>query len=111
VTFEEYRRGLIEAGFGEVAVIDSGADLNAYSKAEGQSGCCQPSMKEGAPRSLPAAATSCCAPAEAPGATDEAAGWCCGPAPTAESGARDVLSRYEVNDYAASVKVFAVKPR
>src|SRR5918997_6295150 len=40
IPVEEYRRGLIEAGFGEVAVIDSGADLNAYAQVEGQSGCC-----------------------------------------------------------------------
>ncbi|HJQ34154.1 MAG TPA: arsenite methyltransferase [Pyrinomonadaceae bacterium] len=110
ITFEEYRRGLIEAGFGEVAVIDSGADLNAYSKVENQSGCCSPSMKEEAPQSLPVAAAACCAPAEASSA-EQAAGWCCGPPPTAENGARDVLSRYDINDYAASVKVFAVKPR
>jgi arsenite methyltransferase len=112
IPFEEYRRGLIEAGFGEVAVIDSGADLNAYSKVEGQSGCCSPSMKEETPKGLPVAASSCCAPAEPAGAA-QAAVSCCAPASAGGERRADLselLSRYNVNDYAASVKVFAVKP-
>lgn len=123
IPVEEYRRGLVEAGFGEVAVIDSGSDLNAYSKVEGQSGCCSPSMKEdaaeaggGASKSLPLAA-SCCAPAGT-AATATAAVSCCAPS-AASAGAgeelhgdlRELLERHDVNEYAASVKVFAVKPR
>jgi SAM-dependent methyltransferase len=113
IPVEEYRRGLVEAGFAEVAVIDSGADLNAYSEVENQSGCCAPSMKEETPKSLPVAAGSCCAPAEAPGAAAQAAVSCCAPASAggeAHGDLGDLLARYNVNDYAASVKVFAVKP-
>src|SRR5215213_5645761 len=126
ISVEEYKRGLAEAGFREVAVIDSGADLNAYSLVEGQSGCCSPAMTEesettaAAAKSLPvAAAASCCAPPEASAApkTALAITTCCAPAagPT-DGGAlheslNEILSRYNVNDYAASVKVFAVKPR
>src|SRR5947207_2379512 len=40
----EYRRGLVEAGFAHVEVVDTGADLNAYAKVENQSGCCSPAM-------------------------------------------------------------------
>jgi len=112
IPVEEYRRGLLEAGFAEVAVVDSGADLNAYSKVENQSGCCSPSMAEGAPKSLPVAASSCCAPGG--GATAELAASCCAPASgegELHGDLRELLSRYDVNDYAASVKVFAVKPR
>jgi arsenite methyltransferase len=119
ISFEEYQRGLIEAGFGEVAIIDSGADLNAYSKVENQRGCCSPLMTEGATKSLPVAASSCCAPVAetADAVAVEQAGWCC--APSIPKDARveshgslsDLLARYNVNDYAASVKVFAVKPR
>jgi len=142
ISVEDYKRGLLEAGFREVAVIDSGADLNAYSLVEGQSGCCSPAMTEEsaaaataeASKSLPVAASSCCAPA-GPVATAAAATSCCAPAeasaaskpalaitsccsPAAEptdGGAlheslNEILSRYNVNDYAASVKVFAVKP-
>jgi SAM-dependent methyltransferase len=138
MSVEDYKQGLVEAGFKDVAVIDSGADLNAYSLVEGQSGCCSPAMTEEsattaeASKSLPVAAASCCAPAEPSAA---AASSCCSPSeasaasrpalaitsccsPAAEptgGGAlhqslNEILSRYNVNDYAASVKVFAVKP-
>jgi SAM-dependent methyltransferase len=115
IPVEEYRRGLVEAGFSEVAVIDSGADLNAYGQVEGQSGCCSPSMKEDAPKSLPVA-SSCCAPAAPSAEAAQGPASCCGPAAPASEGElhgglRDALARYDVNDYAASVKVFAVKPR
>lgn len=116
IPVEDYKRGLIEAGFGEVAVIDSGADLNAYSQVEGQSGCCSPSMKEDAPKSLPLA-SSCCAPAVETAEAVQPSVSCCGPvtSSTAEGelhgDLRDILARHDVNEYAASVKVFAVKPR
>jgi SAM-dependent methyltransferase len=125
INVEEYRQGLVEAGFKDVAVIDSGADLNAYSLVEGQSGCCSPAMTEEttaasaeASKSLPVASASCCAPAESVAASKPAPAItsCCAPAvePT-DGGAlheslNELLSRYNVNDYAASVKVFAVKP-
>src|SRR3954454_14289851 len=55
ISVEEYRRGLVEAGFREVAVIDSGADLNASSLVENQAGCCPPPAS-----SLPIAESGCC---------------------------------------------------
>jgi arsenite methyltransferase len=141
ISVEEYTQWLTEAGFKDVAVIDSGADLNAYSLVEGQSGCCSPSMTEEtaaeavASKSLPVAAASCCAPAATETAKVASVTSCCAPAETqAESkpalaitsccapaveptdgGAlheslNELLSRYDINDFAASVKVFAVKP-
>jgi len=116
IPIEDYERGLNEAGFSEVAVIDSGADLNAYAQVEGQSGCCSPSMKEEASKSLPVA-SACCAPAVETAGAVQASASCCGPVAHAAEGGelhgdlRDILARYDVNDYAASVKVFAVKPR
>jgi len=100
VTVDEYRHGLLEAGFGEVMIMDSGADLNAYAQVEGQAGCCSPAMDgTAAPEtnSLPLANT----------------GSCCGAEAKVElrGGLKDLLARFNVNDYAASVKVFAVKPR
>jgi SAM-dependent methyltransferase len=92
-----YRAGLAAAGFDTVQVVDSGADLNAYSKVEGQGGCCPPAMdptKEPASR-LHVESCCSCAPAETSVHTDLS----------------DVLRRYDVNDYAASVKVYALKPR
>ena len=121
IPVEDYKRGLVEAGFAEVAVIDSGADLNAYAQVEGQSGCCSPSMKEDAPtpredapKSLPLA-SACCAPAASTAEAAQPAASCCGPVAAAAEGElhgdlRDILARYDVNEYAASVKVFAVKP-
>ena len=85
IAIEEYRSGLSSAGFDTVEIIDSGADLNAYTQVENQSGCCSPAMNEGLP-----VVSSCCSDVHV------------------QLG--DLLKRYNVNDYAASVKVYAVKP-
>jgi SAM-dependent methyltransferase len=85
ISFDDYRAGLNAAGFSSVEVIDTKADLNAYARVEGQSGCCSPSMTSGLP------VVSCCS-SELHGSLT------------------NLLTRYNVNDYAASVKVFALKP-
>ena len=90
----EYERGLREAGFKAVQVVDTGKDLNAYAKIENQSGCCSPAAAE--PAALPMA--SCCA--STPAAE-----------PDVHRGLAELLARYNVNDYAASVQVYAVKGR
>jgi SAM-dependent methyltransferase len=112
----EYERLLKAAGFAAVQVVDTGSDLNAYSKVEGQSGCCSPAMDDKPPAgsSLPvseeewvAAGQGCC------GAPSETAASCCdsgGQSQSVHEGLSGVLSRYDVNEYAASVRVFAVKP-
>jgi hypothetical protein len=91
VLIEDYRRQLTEAGFAAVGIIDTGADLNAYAKVENQSGCCSPPAS-----SLPVAEAGCCS------------------TKPADDGLHrrllELLRRYNVNDYAASVRVFAVKP-
>lgn len=90
IPLDAYRHGLAAAGFAHVHVADSGADLNAYAKVEGQAGCCTPAMSS--PTSLPVV------------------GGCCEPNSPVHAGLSDLLRRYNVNDYAASVKVYAVKP-
>ena len=90
---EVYRRELLEAGFLQVEVIDSGKDLNAYAKVENQAACCAPAMADASV--LPVVQGACCSPA---------------PEPTLHDELRSLLTRYNVNDYAASVRVFAVKP-
>jgi arsenite methyltransferase len=100
ISVEEYRQGLLEAGFGDVMIVDSGADLNAYAQVEGQAGCCSPAMGEAVKpetQTLPFAN----------------AGSCCGNGAGGElhGGLKDLFARFNVNDYAASVKVFAVKPK
>jgi arsenite methyltransferase len=99
ILIEDYRRGLVEAGFTSVQVVDSGADLNAYAKIENQSGCCSPAAANISVESkaLPVA-SACCTPE--PKAGDET---------QLHNALADLLSRYNVNDYAASVKVYAIK--
>jgi SAM-dependent methyltransferase len=86
IQIEDYRAGLLAAGFEHVEIVDSGSDLNAYAKVENQSGCCSPAMAEG----------SCCSPA--PGTA------------TLHQELSELLSHYDVNAAAASVKVYALKP-
>jgi SAM-dependent methyltransferase len=99
ISIKDFQEGLIAAGFDAVHVVDSGADLNAYAKVEGQSGCCSPPMEK--KTSLPISDDSCCG-STCGGGADSTAG--------VHEGLATVLERYNVNDYAASVKVYAVKP-
>ena len=89
IRIEKYREELLAAGFGQIEIIDSGVDLNAYAKVENQAGCCFPSMDG-------ARAESCCSPNTG--------------APTLHENLTALLSEYDVNAAAASVKVYAVKP-
>lgn len=99
ILIDEYRQWLADAGFTLVDVIDSAADLNAYAKVENQSGCCSPTMQPASlAGGLEVLESGCCPP---PSVTDEAG---------LHERLADLLERYDVNDYAASVKVFAVKP-
>jgi SAM-dependent methyltransferase len=97
ILINDYQHHLIEAGFSNVQVIDSGADLNAYAKIENQSGCCSPTVTQiSADERLSSGAYSCCAPASTTDAQSLNA-------------LAELLTRYNVNDYAGSVKVFAIK--
>jgi arsenite methyltransferase len=108
IPIEDYRSGLAAAGFAAVQVIDSGADLNAYANVEGQSGCCSPPMNEDECCEQPADGSDCC---EKPAVATLPLVSCCSNGSTDLHGKlADLLSKYSVNDYAASVKVFAVKP-
>ena len=95
IKIDDYRAGLLAAGFEHVEIVDSGADLNAYAKVENQSGCCSPAMDAG--NGLTVLSESCCSPAPAT------------PASLHEDLTK-LLSQYDVNAAAASVKVYAVKP-
>jgi len=80
---DTYRNELLNAGFEHVQIVDSGSDLNAYKKVENQSGCCSPAMD-----------SSCCSPAS----------------PTLHEELSSLLDTYDVNQAAASVKIYAIKP-
>ncbi|MDD4287505.1 MAG: arsenite methyltransferase [Candidatus Peribacteraceae bacterium] len=88
IPISEYQKGLVDAGLSHVQVIDSGADLNAYAKVENQCACCSPTKESG----------GCCGSSSK---KDEDA---------LHSRLADLLRRYDVNAYAASAKIFAVKP-
>ena len=100
IPIEDYKSGLLEAGFSGVEIIDAGSDLNAYAKVENQAVCCSLAMTQigSGSKSLPVADSSCCVPQELSGTETEL-----------HADLAQLLSRYNVNDYAASVKVFAVK--
>jgi arsenite methyltransferase len=107
---DEYHRHLGDAGFANVVVVDAGADLNAYAKVEGQGGCCSPATSSEVP-----AVSSCCSPAPAAAAPDTTSS-CCGTKPaksdsSVHGGLAGLLEHCEMNEYAASMKVYAVKPR
>lgn len=94
ILIDEYRQELIGAGFAAVEIIDTGADLNVYAKIENQS--------------------TCCAPADDSPLSIAAAGDCCSSKPTAVSAQNrlaDLLRQYDVNEYAAPVRIYAVKPQ
>jgi SAM-dependent methyltransferase len=95
IPIDEYRQTLRDAGFDAVEVLDTGADLNAYAKAE-NAACCVPAPVEGGP---PVVELGGCCGADSPAATSEI-----------HSQLIDLLSRYSVNEFAASVRIFAVKP-
>lgn len=88
ILIEEYRNGLAQAGLEHIQIVDSGADLNAYAKVENQAGCCSPAMDNDN-------GSSCCAPSSA----------------TLHEELTEVLSKYNVNQGAASVKIYALKTK
>jgi SAM-dependent methyltransferase len=78
----DYERMLKEAGFSSIQIVDTRKDLNVYGQA-GASVCCSPATSN---------ESGCCSTANL---HDQLA---------------DLLKRYNVNDYAASVQIYALKP-
>jgi arsenite methyltransferase len=95
IKIDEYHEGLLAAGFEHVEIADSGADLNAYAKVENQAGCCSPSMDTA--NGLAVLADACCSTGA-------------GTPASLHEDLTKLLSEYDVNAAAASVKVYAVKP-
>jgi SAM-dependent methyltransferase len=127
VPIEEYVAALKAAGFSAVEVVDTKKDLSCYSEAEGQDGCCDPpaapaAETEACCTAAPAGSSACCMPpAGTPPAADcctppaSGSSACCTPNPdqgpeAVRGGLADLLARYDVNEFAASVQVYAVKP-
>jgi arsenite methyltransferase len=91
---EDYAAGLRAAGFHAVQTVDAGKDLNVYALVEGQAACCSPAMTAETP--FPMVEENC------------------SPAPAMSSSVHgdlaDLLRRYDINEFAASVYVYALKP-
>ena len=82
----DYEQQLREAGFAAVQVVDTYRDLNAYAQA-GASACCSAPPAE-------ANAAPCCSTPAGDGLHERLA---------------QLLARYDVNEFAASVQVYAIK--
>jgi ubiquinone/menaquinone biosynthesis C-methylase UbiE len=92
VLIDDYVAGLKAAGFSAVEVVDAKKDLNAYSQVEGQAGCCAP----------PAASSSSGLSVLSASCSQE-------PTPTVHGELAELLRKYDVNDFAASVQAYAIK--
>ena len=130
IAISENERMLKEAGFGNVDIQDAHSDLNAYKEGDVQ-GCCAPiapgeastgccGTSEPEPVKV-AAETGCCSGDTA--AKEESASGCCGGSDEANATSvskeeekayhehmTNVMDQVDVNDFASSVKIFAIKP-
>jgi arsenite methyltransferase len=97
ISVDEFRRGLTAAGFAHIEIKDAGSDLNAYKKIGNNSSCCAGDAGERS-LGLPVIESGCCG-TEPAGGDDQF-----------HRRLTETLGRFDVNEYAASVKVFAVKP-
>jgi len=96
ILIDDYVEGLRAAGFSSIEVVDTKKDLNAYSEVEGQSGCCSPPAVSSS-RSALAVLGACCSGDS--GANE------------VHGGLAELFKKYDVNEFAASVQVYALKPR
>lgn len=94
IAVEDYREKLAAAGFTAVAIEDTGADLNIY-KEGASAACCGPAES--------AEESGCCSPSESTGAITDSS-------PAFHDEMRELLESVDANAYAASAKIFAVKP-
>ncbi len=78
IMIDDYRQQLEAAGFMDVVVTDTGADLNAYTEI---------------------GAGSCCGPTA-----------CCGESAGVHGGLTQLMQKIDANQYAASVRIHALKP-
>ena len=117
LTIDQNRAALIRAGFTEVDIKDTGSDLNAY-KEGGHAACCGPDSM--ADMSGESNADACCSGETLEQTARE--GGCCGDEQPGreKTDARtaseyhdtmsDLLNSFDVNEFAGSYKIFALKP-
>ncbi len=106
IPLDAFDSGLRDAGFGQVAIMETGADLTAYAQVQGQAACCSPAAPTSTPTSTPTSSVNASPFAPAPATS------CCGGDARAKPLHQDLaelFEKYDVNEYAAAVKVFALK--
>jgi SAM-dependent methyltransferase len=96
----DYERQLREAGFSTVQVIDTAKDLNAYALAGGSSACCS------APVARSYIPVSCCS---APRSASDTLPLAQTDGDALHERLAQLLARYDVSEFAASVQVYAIK--
>ena len=110
ISREDFEAGLAAAGLTGIKVVDDGADLNAYASVDGQGACCSPAAGDAGAGDAGAADAGglavldagCCTPAAdgTGGATGDA---------TLHAQLSDLLARYDINAYAMSAKIYAIR--
>ncbi len=95
ILIDDYVTGLKAAGFSDVDVVDTKKDLSAYSEVEGQVACCAPAALSSPSAGLTVIGSECPP---------------CSSGTELFDGLSELLKKYDVNDFAASVQVYAVKP-
>ncbi|MGE0758419.1 MAG: arsenite methyltransferase [Pirellulaceae bacterium] len=98
ILIDDYAQLFRDAGFESVVVSDTGADLNAYAEAGG-AGCCAPANADAQPATA-SNGGSCCSPSTA---------GCCEEEAALHDQLANLFQRYDVNAYAASVRIHALK--
>lgn len=106
IPMQAYNDGLHDAGFKHIAVIDANTDLNAYSQVQGAAACCSGPAADATTKSTTDSMSLCVAQPIACCSDNNAAASTSG----IHDHLADLMKRYNINDYAASVKVFAIKP-
>ena len=106
ISFDDNRACLEAAGFGDIEIIDSKSDLNAYREGGG-TGCCATDVVEGVEsdesvESVETPTSSCCGTSDSSETESDAA---------YHDRMVEVLDQFDFNEYAASAKIFAVKPK
>jgi arsenite methyltransferase len=89
----DYEAGLSAAGFQAVQIVDAGKDLNAYAALDNQTGCCSPAMTTAGDLAV---IEDCCSPSGSSSSS-------------VHQGLADLLRRYDLNEFVASVYVYALK--
>ena len=105
LSVDQNREALTKAGFSQIDIQDAHSDLNAY-KDGGLAACCGPEVETEASAGdscCPTAEPDCCAPEETAKTDDQVAS-------EYHSTMSDLLNEFDVNEYAGSFKIFALKP-